>query len=79
MSLLTMGYGHRTIITMGLGTFIIKGVFNYIRPAWGEVSFEKVNTQVDIEQVDTDVVDIEQVEVEVKIRETTPEVEVDNG
>jgi len=54
MSLITMGYGHATVITMGLGTGF-RIVSQKMRRQWGKVTYEGLPTQVTIEETTPEV------------------------
>jgi len=69
MSLITMGYGHTTVITMGLGRFLYMATQQVVRGHYGDVSFEKVDTGVEMEETPVDIT----------IEESSQNIEVTNG
>jgi len=75
MSLVSWGYGHLTVITMGLGTSVYR-IRQRRRRQFGEVEFENVPLEVTISDIPTDI-DIE--ERDKKIGDTDIETEVEVG
>lgn len=76
MSLITMGYGHLTVITMGLGNGIRIVRSARMRSQWGTVEFDNVIEAISIRET-TPAVTVEEVEEEVKT--TAPDTEVEYG
>lgn len=71
--MITMGYGHLTIITMGLGNSI-RILTQRRRRQWGAVEFENIPTEISMTEVPT-TVSIE--EEKRKVEATDIEEEVD--
>uniref|UniRef100_A0A6M3JSM6 Uncharacterized protein n=1 Tax=viral metagenome TaxID=1070528 RepID=A0A6M3JSM6_9ZZZZ len=71
MGLITMGYGHLTVITMGLGNSVRIVRQRRHRRQWGNVTFENIPLIVTIEDT-TPEIKIEELDVSI-------DMEVPNG
>lgn len=65
MSLITMGYGHLTIITMGLGNSIRIISVEERHAQYGKVEFKNTTPQIEVSE---EVVDLSFDEKEIKVR-----------
>ena len=75
MSLVSWGYGHLTVITMGLGTSVYR-IRQRRRRQWGAVEFENIPQEVTVVDIPTEI----EVEEEDRIIKTTDiETEVEVG